>query len=527
MDAPAQHTVTRRSSLILWALLALSIVAFSYLVTLLLAFACIALSFFAFRAGLNIQLIALGACGLIIGFTILWSLIPRHDKFEPPGALLVRSCYPRFFAELDRIANSLNEQLPGEVYLVHDVNAWVTERGGVMGFGGRRVMGVGLPLLSVLTISQFRAVLAHEFGHYYGGDTRLGPFVYKSRDGMVRTLKSLGEPSEILRFVARYAIAYLLYKAVVGTMVGYWKLFLRATQMISRRQEYRADELACQLVGSQALIDGLRTIHGADLAVSSYWNHEISPLVGAGFRAPISEGFCRFVAAPQVSKSILEHVDRNLREAKTDPYDSHPPLRDRIAAASKWPGSTQPREDDRASTLLDDLEAAELELLLTLNPNLKQRSLRLLSWDNYTAEFLLPTWKENVAPLAALFAPITTESLPGAIKNLVQIGSQIPDPPGVLLDPRQRAVRAVELLGVALGLVLLDHGWTMFAQPGQFYLKRGDEELNPLSMVAHLADGDITREAWIERCQSLGVFGLPLSKPSADASPETKLPLPA
>jgi len=44
-----------------------------------------------------------------------------------------------------------------------------------MGFGSRRVMGLGLPLLQILTVAQFRAVLPHEFGHYYGADTRQDP----------------------------------------------------------------------------------------------------------------------------------------------------------------------------------------------------------------------------------------------------------------------------------------------------------------------------------------------------------------
>jgi Zn-dependent protease with chaperone function len=34
-----------------------------------------------------------------------------------------------------------------------------------MGFGSRRVMGLGLPLLQALNVSQLEAVLAHEFGH--------------------------------------------------------------------------------------------------------------------------------------------------------------------------------------------------------------------------------------------------------------------------------------------------------------------------------------------------------------------------
>src|SRR6266853_1614359 len=112
---------------------------------------------------------------------MLWSLVPRRDNFEAPGLPLERPSHPRLFAELDSIASALGEPLPREVYLIGEPNAWVADRGGVMGFGSRRVMGVGLPLLGALNISQFRAILAHEFAHYYGGDTRLGPLPPKTQ----------------------------------------------------------------------------------------------------------------------------------------------------------------------------------------------------------------------------------------------------------------------------------------------------------------------------------------------------------
>ena len=52
-------------------------------------------------------------------------------------------------------------------------------------------MGIGLPLLQALTSSQFRAVIAHEFGHYAGGDLKLGGWIYKTRGAMGRTIKNL------------------------------------------------------------------------------------------------------------------------------------------------------------------------------------------------------------------------------------------------------------------------------------------------------------------------------------------------
>jgi Zn-dependent protease with chaperone function len=70
------------------------------------------------------------------------------------------------------------------------VNAWVMQRGGIMGFGSRRVMGLGLPLMRILTCAQFSAVLAHEFGHYHGGDTKIGPWIYKTRGGTLASRSS-------------------------------------------------------------------------------------------------------------------------------------------------------------------------------------------------------------------------------------------------------------------------------------------------------------------------------------------------
>ena len=82
---------------------------------------------------------------------------------------------------------------------------------------------------------------------------------------------------------------------MVVIVIGYWKLLLRATQMISRRQEYRAGEPACRSVGSEALVSSLRTIPGSGLAVPAYWSSEVNSVLANGLRPPIAEGFRRSV----------------------------------------------------------------------------------------------------------------------------------------------------------------------------------------------------------------------------------------
>ena len=129
-------------------------------------------------------------CALGAG-TILWAILPRPDRFVPPGPPLHPMDHPKLFEVLAGIAKATQQQMPSEVYLTAEVNAWVIDRGGMMGFGSRRVMGLGLPLLEVLSVSQLRAVLAHEFGHFHGGDTKLGPWIYKTRAAIGRTLEGL------------------------------------------------------------------------------------------------------------------------------------------------------------------------------------------------------------------------------------------------------------------------------------------------------------------------------------------------
>jgi Zn-dependent protease with chaperone function len=213
--------MTKSPSIATRAVLAVVLMVGFYLLALAIVFGLLYIPYaevmYAHRIHLKLAL------GCVLGaLAILWSVLPRLDKFEPPGPPLTRDQHPRLFEEIEGTARATGQAMPAEVYLVSDLNAWVSQRGGVMGFGSRRVMGLGLPLLRVLTISQLRAVLAHEFGHYYGGDTKLGPWIYKTRSAIGRTLDSLrGHEgwSSLLQL----------------PFLWYGKMFLRITHAVSRR----------------------------------------------------------------------------------------------------------------------------------------------------------------------------------------------------------------------------------------------------------------------------------------------------
>ena len=494
----------------------------SYIVILLLAIACVYLPWLAVTNVPNFQTFALFIGGAIVAGSMLWSLVPRRDQFAAPGLLLERASHPRLFADIDRIAAALHEPLPREVYLIGEPNVWVADRGGVMGFGSRRVMGLGLPLLGALNVSQFRAILAHEFAHYYGGDTKLGPWLHRTQMAMIRTFRNMGSVGTAMRV----AIMAVLYRVVFGILKWYWLLFLRAINFVSRRQEFRADELACIVAGPQPLMSGLRIVHGAGMAWPAYWKSEVAPMLGSGFLPSIAGGFAQFLAAPAIAKQVESGIEREMREGKTEPYDSHPPLRDRLAAAQVLSNQSGPDDTQSALSLLEDGGAAELAFLEAINPELPKDALKRVSWEEQGAAVLVPSWTTFVGEYAPLPQGITAGNLAESAGRVPEIASQIRDPQGMLLTREQRVERARSLLSAAFGLALVNSGWKVHASPGEFHLDDGDEKLDPHKLMLEISDGTISKEAWAAKCKELGIEDIALAVTPASIEPASDETLP-
>ena len=516
MSAPA-ITIPPRRSLAFFAALAMLMVIVSYIFILLLAAACIYLPFLVISNSASFQTLALLIAGIVVAGSMLWSLVPRRDKFTAPGLLLDRANHARLFAELDGIASALREPLPREVYLIGDANAWVADRGGLMGFGSRRVMGLGLPLLAVLNVSQFRAILAHEFAHYYGGDTKLGPWLHRTQAAMIRTFQNMGSVGGIMRI----ALMQVLYYIVFGILKGYWLLFLRAINFVSRRQEFRADELACIVAGPEALMSGLRGVHGAALAWPAYLKNEYGPMFDMGCLPSMTNGFAQFVGAPLVWQDVLKGIETEIREGKAKPYDSHPPLRDRLAAAQLLNIPTPPKDTEPAYVLLENLDDEEVRFLNAMHPTLMEKPLKRVSWQEMGTAVLVPQWTKFVSSYAALLEGITIGNLPESLGKLPQIAPQIRDPQGMLLTPGQRVEHARSLVSTAFALALVNTGWKLHASPGEFHLDRDDEQIVPYQLILQLSDGAISKEAWADQCAKWGNENVPIVAGSSEKSDAT------
>ena len=133
--------------------------------------------------------------------------------------------------------------MPDDVYLTLEANAAVHASLS----GARRVLIVGVPLLHILSERELRGVIAHEFGRYTGGDTRLGPWIYRTRETIMRSDAAAERCPRATNPGPSGSRPRLPF-------IWYGEPLLRITATIFRRQEFAADRFA-----PSPLPDGPRT----------------------------------------------------------------------------------------------------------------------------------------------------------------------------------------------------------------------------------------------------------------------------
>lgn len=495
-----------------WSIAALGsagmgLVILSYLLAIVVAAGFIALPILLFgvfspegQANLLVYRLLLSAFGVIAGLTILWSLAPPSDEQTINGVSIDLATETRLAKEIEAIAEVLGEPMPSVVYLIGDANAFVSER--KEGRGRRRILALGLPLLQMLTIAQFRAVLAHEFAHYYAGDTRMGPWVYEARRTLARVYENLGKNSSALRFIRRWGIVSVAYQLLMGGLRAYWKLFMRATQAISRRQELRSDELACHIAGSEPLIAGLENIRRCSAGLGMYWNSFVAPIARGGFQPDLASGFQEFMRTPQVIESTSEYLARQATITKPSPFDSHPPLSRRIEQARQinlpapeGNGAKESNEQPMIS-LVENLGPLEALLLRKIMPAVAAENLKPLNWETAGTDIYIPAWRAEVANFLFFLTTKKMEDFPQLVLDPRHLAGLVPEPPRVLLSAGQRIARAYDVLFCAFALCLLDNGWTLITRPGSLALVNGTSTVDPAAVIRSISNGTLAVTAW-------------------------------
>lgn len=218
----------------------------------------------------------IGTASAFLAVFMLKALFFVQRGGAPDDVEVTEEEQPRLFEFLYRIADEAGAPRPKHVYLSGRVNAAVFYDLSILNllFPSRKNLEIGLALVNVLTLSEIKAVLAHEFGHFAQRSMAIGIWVYIARQIAGHVIAKRDALDEFLKFISRSdpRIAWigwllsLIVWSIRSLMDTLLSLVVLAQRALSRQMEFQADLVAVSLTGSDELVHALHKLQAADEA---------------------------------------------------------------------------------------------------------------------------------------------------------------------------------------------------------------------------------------------------------------------
>lgn len=209
-----------------------------------------------------LKLGAIGISGMLFLF-LLKGLFKKHDVDETDYVEIQEADQPELYAFIRRLCREVRAPFPYRIYLAPDVNAAVFFDSSLINLvlPVRKNLLIGLGLVNVASLSEFKATLAHEFGHFAQSGMAVGNYVHIANrviGDLVFGRDSWDEHLEDWREADfRIAIFAWLLTGIVWALrqllAGAFLLINLLRLALMRQMEYHADQVAVSVSGSDAL----------------------------------------------------------------------------------------------------------------------------------------------------------------------------------------------------------------------------------------------------------------------------------
>ncbi|MFI5802590.1 M48 family metalloprotease [Streptomyces sp. NPDC051561] len=403
----------------------------------------------------------------LVAFPVLRSMFQlrraSRTGVDRAGLRVTPAQEPELWSLVRELASSTGTRAPDELYLDGEVNASVQEDSRFLGLRtGTRRMYLGVPLMSGLTEPQLRAVLAHEFGHFGNRDTRYATITLRGRESVVRTVSALHERSlaKVAKETAKQrekqakalargrkpkshdlnlGSAGLTYRLAARPFLAYGGFYLRSSLGVGRAQELAADLTAVRVAGRDATASALREIPVLDSAHDFYLSAYATVGAGAGLLPPRGEMFGGLHQLMAARAGEMAELRAAIPHQEQSPYDSHPPIAERVARIEALPAdawSAYAAEAAPATGLLRDLRRTlvDLEDAVLAPETLAMR--RAASWPDLLSEGMAAHYADEARPLREATAELTstrgdfTDVLDAIDKGMLwQLADRLPKSP--------------------------------------------------------------------------------------------------
>ena len=246
-------------------------VSIPFVVVLVIAVAGSALYAFFMYGRIPIKLtVVLIIAALVTIYKMIASMFVKVTE-EEPGRSLREDEAPGLFSVAGEVARSVGTRQIDEVRITPGTDMAVYERGSFRERAqdkAHRVLVLGVATLNGFRLNAFRAVLAHEYGHFSHRDTAGGDVAIRVQRDMMKFAHALAAGGQAVW----WNIAFQFLRV-------YHFIFRRISSGATRLQEVLADRVAARNYGASAFEEGLRHVIRRDLEFEdvAYWEvNEVS-----------------------------------------------------------------------------------------------------------------------------------------------------------------------------------------------------------------------------------------------------------
>ena len=297
----------------------------------------------------GIGLIGVGVMVFIFLVKFMFS-VSRYDRSNIIE--ITEAEQPALFGFIRQLTQDTQTRFPRRIYLSADVNACVFYDSSFwsMFFPVKKNLQIGLGLVNSLNLSEFKAVMAHEFGHFSQRSMKLGSFVYNVNKIIYNMLYENSGYASFLQGWASIDGVFAIFASITAGIArfiqailkGMYSLINKRYMGLSRQMEFHADAVAASVSGSKSLDTALRRIEMAsscyDITLQKcdelFKQNKISGNIYTGqkqvfkvmagqHKLPMQNGL------PVISDEFYKN-NNNSRVNFKDQWASHPATEDRI-----------------------------------------------------------------------------------------------------------------------------------------------------------------------------------------------------
>ncbi len=276
-------------------------------------------------------------------FFMFKSLIVK-PKVEDPGNKLEPHEAPDLWELVRKVAGEIDTRPIDEIRITPGVEIAVYQRGKFRDRfrdKGERILILGVGSLNGFTTNAFRAVLAHEYGHFSNRDTAGGDVAFRVNDDMMRLADAIVK-----------AGANTYHNLAFHFLRLYHLIFRRITHGASRLQEVLADRVAVHNYGAAAFAEGLEHVIRQKIVFDKIADSEISAALAA--RRKFANLYD--LKIEENNSSDVETAFRAEFDRATNEDDTHPAAAVRVRVAEKIIGQEHDDLDGMVWNLFIDRE---------------------------------------------------------------------------------------------------------------------------------------------------------------------------